>query len=57
MACFQVGAALVQVAVMLRRASHISFIAASSVGKWPRVLRVFQVAQVATDARLAALTK
>jgi hypothetical protein len=26
--------------VMLRRPSQISFVAASSVGKWPRVLRI-----------------
>jgi hypothetical protein len=41
-AVFHVGAARAQVAVMLRSANHISFVAASSFGKGPRVLRIFR---------------
>ena len=37
-----VGAARAHVAVILRRASQISFVAASSFGKWPRVLMILR---------------
>jgi group II intron reverse transcriptase/maturase len=42
LASFQLCAALPQSAVMLRRASHMSLFAASSVGKWPRVLMILR---------------
>jgi hypothetical protein len=42
MACRQVGAARSHVAVMLRSASQINFVAASSLGKCPRVLMILR---------------
>ncbi len=41
-AAFQLCAARLQSAVMLRSASHISLLAASSDGKWPRVLMILR---------------
>ena len=43
MACFHSRTArFFQVAVMLRSASQMSLVAASSVGKWPRVLMILR---------------
>src|SRR5262249_31063121 len=38
----QDGAARAHFAVIFRKASQISFVAASSFGKWPRVLRILR---------------
>src|ERR1700722_19699723 len=42
LASFQLCGAVPQLAVMLRKASHMSLFAASSVGKWPRVLMILR---------------
>ena len=60
MASFQSLPARSQSAVMFLRASQISLIAASSVGKWPRVLKieryVANIHRMRIDEKLAVLT-